>query len=272
MKIRLYTIPAILIILILLQGASFQVSINSSLDKNEVKVGEMFTFNLEIQKVGSTEIRIASPKMPAPEWASRVLSSSTTRINVVKDKAQQILSYKVKYKALAAGEYIFPSVSLPYYNPEADLNIELKTDPVKIVVLKNTNSPLPLLLLFFLIAFVVVIVVIVGIKQKKKGRSSTDVQEESEIKEDPFHSLAKTEKFSKLEELLRGFLLAKYSISQNALKDDISSALETKEVNLDRRETILDIIDFLYTVKYTGYNYDDDEILQWIEKYKKISE
>jgi large-conductance mechanosensitive channel len=257
---------------------SFKIFLNANIDKQELKIGEYFTYTIKIRRIGNSNIEMSSPIIPRLDWAVQFFTSSSSRVNIVGNNAESVTTYKIKYRSVKEGEHIFPSIKMPYYNPETETTIELKVDPIKVKITKGAahlNIIFPIL--FFLIIAIIVIIMLVKYNESKiKNNLKAGSTEEKEKKKDIYEELKlltnKNEKLEKFNNTIKDYLHTRYGIERNILRKEAKKIIKKKEFNVEKKEILYDILDFLYIVKYTGFIPPDEEINSWIDKFKKISE
>ncbi len=248
---------------------AFQIYVKSEIDKQEISVGDVFTLTIEIKKTGIREVSVQSPQLPELDWALKSGFSSMNSFQMLNEQTQSVTTYKVRFKALKTGNYIFPAVSIPYRDPSTNASVEIRTDPVKMSVKKSKGKfSLPGILLIALSGSFLILFLLS--RKRKPG------EEHKEPEQGRNNALWEPQAEDSVETVLEHFvgefndyLKERYQIPENSVKDEIKSVLEKKEFSIDRKEMIFDILDFLYLIKYTGYSPQKDEILRWLEKFRK---
>ncbi len=257
----------------------FHVSIKASTNKKKVNVGEYFTLKITIETIGSfSNGSYSMPNLPNMKWAVNVSTFNSSSSVAINNHMKTKFTISAKYKAKLAGKYIIPPVKFSYTDPNTDQTLNLDSEKIPMSV-KKPGISFPMILILFII-IIIIIVIILAINNGKRNKGSddkeTDVNEEESTTKSRYENLRDIQdpqmKFKKFEDAFRGYLLEKYSITRNILRDKMKEIIAKKEINEEVKETLFDILDFIYLTKYKGLSTDTSEINKWIEKLENLSE
>ncbi|MCD6578119.1 BatD family protein [bacterium] len=257
----------------------FHIAIKTSVDKKVVKAGEYFTLKLTLETMGNLSSGSYSmPELPDMDWATIISTFNSTSSNIVNNNMETIFSISAKYKTKKAGKFTIPPVKISYNDLNTGQKLDLDSESIQMMV-KKPGVPLSfiiILTILIIIVFILIIVIKNGNHANIGDVVEQDVKNYQRETKSRYEDLKNIQdlhiKFNKFEDAFRGFLLEKYQIMRNILRDEIKEIISKKEISEDVQETLSDILDFIYLTKYKGSTPNGPELDKWIEKLEYLSE
>jgi len=121
-------------------GAVGRYSIKSSVSTQELKVGESFTYTLEINGTGNLN-HFDLPELPEIKNFRFIDPEITTQINDDQISGKKVIKYLVI--AQEVGTFTIPSLSFSYFDTQNQKYVVRKTQPYQLTVQEGNNIYIP---------------------------------------------------------------------------------------------------------------------------------
>lgn len=131
---RLITaLTAIFLLIAPALAMGYEASLEASASKSEVAKGEGFTYKLSIIQEGQAD-RVAQPVPPDFTGFDVTVSSASTSVKVINNKARTVTDQEYGLSSEIPGEHTIPPGKLMLTDPKTGKVQEMASNPVKVVV------------------------------------------------------------------------------------------------------------------------------------------